>query len=309
MSFPHALFRLLTEPGGSEEIVAVPAGGLIGRLRGAALCIQRPQISEVHAMVSLRGRHLELIALRGGIGQGQGGMRSITLTAGQRLKLAEGVKLEVLEVVLPEAVLGLRCDGSDPVELTGQQASIIVAPSPRVSMRFVPEAPAHLWRTGSEWLLQVGIGPTRAVEPGDQWVIGAHTFAAVLIPLSDIAIPPTAPGTLHPPMHMLVHFDQLTITPQGRPQVIIGGKPARIVYELCQFRDAGTLQVHKELIASEIWREAHYATSLTGLFERSLKELRRKLKAEGLRGDLIRSNNTGSYELNLYPGDTLDTML
>ncbi|MFT5684946.1 MAG: hypothetical protein ACI8RZ_005891 [Myxococcota bacterium] len=309
MSFPHVLFRLLTEPHTTEEVIVVPAGGLIGRLRSAALCIQRPQISEVHAVISLRGRHLELIALRGGIGQGKGGMRSITLKPGQRIKLAEGVKLEVIDVVLPEAVLGLRCDGSDPVELNGQQASIIVAPSPRVTMRFVPEAPAHLWKTGPEWLLQVGMGPTRAVEPGDQWSIGPHTFTAVLIPLSDIAIPPTAPGTLHPPMHMLIHYDQLTITPQGRAQLVIGGKPARIAYELCQFRDNGSPLVPKLLLAEEIWRDGPYSTSLTGLFERSLKELRRKLKAGGLRGDLIRSNNSGSYELNLYPGDTLDSTL
>ena len=40
-------------------------GDIIGRMRGAALCLDDPRISEAHALVSLRGSTLRLLALRG----------------------------------------------------------------------------------------------------------------------------------------------------------------------------------------------------------------------------------------------------
>ena len=306
MLSPHALLRVLhTEDAHTtSEPVAVPAGGLIGRLRTAALCIQHPQISEAHALVSLRDRHLQLLALRGGLGVGRDVLRAVHLEAGQRILLAVGVKLEVVAVELPEAVLGLRCDGSAPVELRGEHVSIQVAP-PGLKMGFVPEAPAHLWRTGSEWLRQVGMGPARAVAPGDRWQVGGLGFEAVLIPLGAVGMLPTGAGRLHPPMHLTAHYDQLTIAVRGQPQVRISGKPARLVYELAVFRDAGQLVVPAEMIAGEVWKGT-YATTPRQRFDRSLQELRSKLKARSLRADLIHANHVGGYELHLYPGDTLE---
>ncbi len=53
--------RLRTHDGVTAD---VPPGGLIGRLPGAALRLDDPLVSEAHALVSLRGRKLKLLALR-----------------------------------------------------------------------------------------------------------------------------------------------------------------------------------------------------------------------------------------------------
>ncbi len=43
----------------------VPHGGIVGRLGIASLPLHDPRISEAHALVSLRGGVLRLLALRG----------------------------------------------------------------------------------------------------------------------------------------------------------------------------------------------------------------------------------------------------
>ena len=49
----------------SGEVRQLVSGDIIGRIWGAALRLDDPQISEAHALVSMRGTALKLLALRG----------------------------------------------------------------------------------------------------------------------------------------------------------------------------------------------------------------------------------------------------
>ena len=86
-------------------------GDLIGRLWSAALPLSDGRISEAHAMVSLRGQELKLLALRGRFAvQGQG-LSSLVLAPGQVISMAEGLDLRVAEVFLPSKVLAIEGEG------------------------------------------------------------------------------------------------------------------------------------------------------------------------------------------------------
>jgi pSer/pThr/pTyr-binding forkhead associated (FHA) protein len=52
------------------RVVDLGPGDIIGRLETATLRINEPQLSEAHALVSLRGEQLVLLALRGVVSVG-----------------------------------------------------------------------------------------------------------------------------------------------------------------------------------------------------------------------------------------------
>jgi hypothetical protein len=97
MNPPAVTFRL---PDGTE--VEVGEGGLIGRASTAQLRLTDPAVSEGHAMVSLRGRELRLLALRRSIVVNDVPVAEATLRAGQRVHLSHDTTLHVVRVVLPE---------------------------------------------------------------------------------------------------------------------------------------------------------------------------------------------------------------
>lgn len=109
---PSASFTLLHDahPGTARRVDLGP-GDLIGRLPGAALQIADPRVSEAHAMVSLRGGELVLLALRRRFTLGGEPRTQVVREPGLELDLAEGVSLHCSEVTLPEAVLALRAPG------------------------------------------------------------------------------------------------------------------------------------------------------------------------------------------------------
>ena len=103
-------FVVLRLPDGSRATLR--HGDLVGRLETAALHIADPRISEAHAMVSLRGATLKLLALRGRLAVEGFAVRDVELVAGLTIALAGEVALVVERVGLPEQILGLAI-GSD----------------------------------------------------------------------------------------------------------------------------------------------------------------------------------------------------
>ena len=76
-------------PDGS--IAELAHGDLIGRLGTAALHLDDARISEAHAMISLRGEELKLLALRGRFAVGNKPLSGLTLAEGQRISFARGL--------------------------------------------------------------------------------------------------------------------------------------------------------------------------------------------------------------------------
>ena len=143
MTLPHVTFQL---PGGEEA--AVGPGGLIGRLATAALCIDDPRVSEAHAMVSLRGGELILLALRGPLVAGRQRISRIKLREGQRIGLVPGIELLVARVELSGGLLAVRCGEGDATPLIGSVYSVLADP-PRLEVGYHEGAAGHLWAAAS----------------------------------------------------------------------------------------------------------------------------------------------------------------
>jgi len=74
------------------------AGGLVGRLARAELCLDDPRVSELHAYVSLRGGRLALLALRGALSVEGIAVSEVLLEPDLSVELCPGLSLEVARV-------------------------------------------------------------------------------------------------------------------------------------------------------------------------------------------------------------------
>ena len=140
----RAWVRLVTDTG---ESAGLGPGDINGRLRSAALTIADARISEAHAMVSLRGRELMLLALRGRLAVDGEQRSKVVLREGLRVHLAPDFGVSVDELVLPETVTAIEGDGLPRQHLT-TVASLFVHPRPRLVSRYDGSAAAWIWSTG-----------------------------------------------------------------------------------------------------------------------------------------------------------------
>ncbi len=298
MTTAHVVLRL---PGG--ETVAVPPGGILGRLAHAAVHIDHPLVSEAHALVSLRGRELKLLALRGAMEVNGERPHEVTLARGQQIRLAPGVELQVEAVVLPEGVLAVRGLGPAPVELPAPTASVLLEATRQLLPGFVQGAAGHFWSTGDAWSFQARGGAVQPVTVGARWTLGDARIEIVSIPLERAAVPSTRHrGQLHPQMTLTVFFDQTHIAIAGRTQVTLSGQGARLIAELVLFDNQPTPW---HLVAGEIWSGALDRKTLRWNYDKALRQLRQQLESEGLRTDLVQSR-LGIIQLHLLPRDRFE---
>lgn len=293
-------YARLTLPGG--DTVALGPGDFIGRLSCAALSLDDARISEAHALISLRGRELKLLGLRGSFAVDGQPCDQVVLRAGQVIEPAPGLRLIVDEVRLPAEVLALEGDGLPRQLLTGT-VSITTRPELRLWPRYRDDAEAHVWDNGEQWRVRVGDGRARELVPGQRLVVGGRELRAVAVALADAGGPPTRlDGGLRPPLHVIARFDTVHVHVQGRLAVTLDGIAARIVSELAELGGP----VAWDVLAGEIWKGDDDRGQLRGRWDVALTRLRRKLREARVRPDLVRTAGTGQVELLLYPEDTLD---
>lgn len=296
----RAYARLSTPAGQS---VALGPGDFIGRLSCAALYLDDGRISEAHAMVSLRGRELKLLALRGHFAIDGQPRDEVVLRVGLVIEPAPGLRLVVEEVCLPAQVLALEGDGVPRQLLTGT-VSITTRPELRLWPRYRDDAEAQVWDNGEQWRVRIGDGPARELVAGERLVVGGRELRVVAVALDQAGGTPTrADGTMRPPLHVIARFDTVHIHAQGRLAVTLDGISARIVSELAALHGP----VAWEVLAGEIWRGDDDRAQLRGRWDVALTRLRRKLREARVRPDLVRTGGTGQVELLLYPGDRLES--
>lgn len=277
------------------------SGDIVGRLRSAALRIDDPRISEAHALVSLRSGALRLLALRGGLAVDRQRMGEVELESGLTVRLAKDVTLEVIDVVVPDASLGISLDGAPAELLLGGAASIVFDPEPGLSPRFVPDAPAQLWSDGLGWRLGFN-GRSEVLEPGQSYEIDGHRVTGVEIPLAGQGLDATVRrGRVHAPLHLVAAYDSVHVHREGREPLLLSGIQARIVSELVAFGGP----TDWELVAAEVWRDLP-RHNLRRRWDVNLGRLRSRLATEGIRSNLINSDGTGRIELVMLDGDTVD---
>ena len=267
-----------------EQAHRLHPGGIVGRLSNAALRLDDPRVSEAHALLSLRGRSLKLLALRGALGLRGKWLGEVELREGQQVLLAEDLSLEVLEVVLPEAVLALETPDGDRVELDRPELSLTLDPL-QVQPGAQPDAAAWAWCSGETWWLQErGTRPVELVEGGSV-KLGAAVLRIVSLPLPSLGTPPTSgPGKLWPPMHIAIWPEHSEITVEGRAHPVKLTRNAHAILRETALLTAGGGSAHWLAVAERIWRfnanEDNWYTNLA--------RLRDRLRQARLPQDLVR---------------------
>ena len=285
----------------SGETYELSHGDIIGRLWSAAMHIDDARVSEAHAMVSLRGRELKLLALRGLFALDSKPINALVLAAGQRIALARGVELHIEAVVLPDAVLAVEGDDLPRQVLSGV-CSLIAAPTPQLLPGYRENA-ALLWSTGDRWRLRLPDGsPAQDIEGGDQWILGGRTFRATAVSLAAAGQDATrVRGSVRTPLRIVTHFDTVHIHRAGQPVFNLSGIAARLISALASV----STTVSWETIAREIWDDPD-RSDLRRRWDVAVSRLRRKLQHAGIRRDLIRADGSGNFELLRYPDDVID---
>ena len=280
--------------------VTLRPGDMIGRMDRAALVLQDPRVSEAHALVSLRRGELFLLSLRRMIGVRGKPMSEVRLEPGTEIDLAADLVLRVVDVTAPHEVLALKNDTLG-VRLLGDITSLVAGPPARLVGRFVADAHTHIWSAGPDrWQTRGADGAVRALQVGDVLAVGDAMFSVITTPLEGLSVPATLrEGRLDAPLRIIVREDTVELRSADQPPTTISGVNASILSALSGYPGP----VGWDVIAREVWRDDCDVVELRHRWDVSLGRLRAKLRAAGLRGDLLRASGSGQLQLVLYDGD------
>jgi len=293
--------------------VQLRSGDFIGRSWNAAWRLSDPRISEAHAMVSLRGSTLKLLALRGRFAVEDRPTSEVELRVGLAIWLTNDLRIEVAAITLPTEVLALEGDGLAS-HILSNVCSLRVEPRPTLLPGLVPEADATLWHDGLGWVMRV-LGDTdfaasdagtpldRPLVPGDSFQVAGRTFRAVSVALELAGhLTTVAVGSVQSPLKLILRYDNAHIQREGDQPLALGGISARILSELADVAQP----LAWEAIGKEIWPDDHDLIGMRRKWDASLARLRQKLRENRIRADLIRADGSGNFEIFLYPGDVVD---
>jgi len=306
----QALVTFVTADG---TIVQLRSGEFIGRSWNAAWRLSDPRISEAHAMVSLRGSTLKLLALRGRFAIEDRPTNEVELYVGLAIWLTNDLRVEVAAITLPAEVLALEGDGLAS-HILSNVCSLRVDARTTLVPGLVPEADATLWHDGLGWVVRVsgekdfatadsGAPLDRPLVAGDSFQVAGGTFRAVSVPLELAGHMTTvAVGSVQSPLTLILRYDNAQIHREGDGPLTFGGLSARILNELA---DVGQ-PLSWEALGKDIWPGEKDVSALRRKWDTSLARLRQKLRENRIRADLIRADGAGNFELLLYPGDVVD---
>lgn len=301
MTPPSRVHVWLRTPGGAE--LALGPGDLVGRSWCASLHLDDPRVSEAHALVSLRGDTLKLLALRGRLRVGGAFADEVELVAGLEIDLAPGVAITVVDVLLPDAVVALEGDHLPRTTLHGA-AAIALRPDPVVVHPTARDAVAWLWMGPGGWRLRTLDGTQQAVDVGDPFDVDDHGFRLVRVPRQGAA--PTV-GRPRPSsgLRIVARYETVHVHRPGGDPCVLDGLGARLVSELVAFG----VPVAWTTLAAELWPDVDDEVLRRKRLDGALARLRSRLRDHGVRTDLVRSNGLGHYELLLEPDDVVEDQL
>lgn len=290
---PHATLRL---PSG--RTVDLPPGGIVGRMASATARIQDPRVSEAHALVSLRGRELRLLALRGRLRVDGQEDDDVILAPGQQIELTEGVRVEVVAIEVPDHVLAVELGTLAPLELAAATYSVVVAPHVDLVPGFVPDAPALIWNSGEDWTLRIGAERPEVIRAGRSWTVAGHALRASMVPIAAAGSEITLTRGDHG-MTVVLRYPSVHLQRPRRHPLVLDGLPARLVCELAEMG----VPAEWTVVARQLWPDEDDTTRLRQGWDRALRRLRSRLREGGVREDLVRPDGCGNVELLLLPGD------
>lgn len=294
----HAFVRFVL-PDDSRSVLA--PGDIIGRSASAALAVDDGRVSEAHALVSLRGAELQLLSLRGRFAVDGAPQSSVALVTGQVVSFAEGLDLRVEAVHLPPSLPALAGDGL-PAQCLHGTASLLLGPPVRLLPRHDPAAAAHLWLVGERWRLAVPGQATRTLGPEQSFELGGRRFELTTVRVERAGVHATeAVGGIEEALTLVTAWDSVLVRRSGRSPALLGGQAARIVSVLASV--GGTLAW--DGLARELWPQEEDRAILRRSLDVALSRLRARLRAIGVRSDLVRASGAGHVVLVLRDGDRL----
>ena len=277
------------------------SGDIIGRMATAALVLDDARVSEAHALITLRAGELRLLPLRGRCAVDGDLVSEAVLEPDMVIEPAPGLELLVEEVQLPESVMALQGEEL-PLQVLNAVVSLRTHPVPSLLPRYVGDADAHIWATGSEWRVRVGEGPAEPLLPGRELVINGRRFIALTTSLEGAVQSPTrAAGGHSQPLRVIARFDTVHIHRGAELQLVLDGLAARLVSELV----TAQVPIDWDTLAAGLWRDSDDRNVLRRRWDVLLARLRRKLRSSGVPTDLVRASGNGLVELLLRPGDAL----
>ncbi len=293
LSGPYVSIRL---PDGTDTLLR--PGDRIGRHTRCELQLNDSRVSEMHAVVSVRGRGLTLLGLRGGLAIDGRVVQDPFLEVGQSIEVAPGLPLEIRELHLPQECLAIAGPGLDPTVLTGT-TSVFTATPPEVRTGFHPHADAMLYTDGERWFCEIDGHQQGPLVPGPLHIgdwSGELRLDAV----------PTAPLTMDrspAPDSLLIEawVDQVRVFGGDVLKAHLNGKKAQLVYEVA----AVGVPVSWEAVAHEIWSDVADRFLVRKRWDTTLGRTRRALSDASVRPDLLLTDGRGLVSLCLYPGDEL----
>jgi hypothetical protein len=285
-------------PDGTLEILQ--AGEIIGRTWASALRLDQPEISEAHAMVSLRGERLWLLALRRRFHVDGRPSDGVALERGQTITLAPGVDLKVEHVALPDVVLGLQGPGLAAQVLAGT-CSLVRDPHPRLVPGTPAGALAQFWPTESRWRARTPGDPARPLLAGDVLHLPCGAYTVVEIGIGAAGQTPTRVDP-DAPLRIVTHFDTVHLHRADSEVVVLTGQLARVVSELAAIRQP----VAWEELARPHWPHIADREILRRRWDGLLGRLRDRLRDGGIRPDLVSSTRIGLVEFVLRAGDDVE---
>lgn len=286
--------------------IELTPGDLIGRSARVALCIEDPRISEAHALVSLRGDALKLLALRGRLSCGGKALTEVTLVPGARILLGGFYALTVLDVRLPGDVLALELP-DETLVVAGVLAFHGQAATPRFSPGFDPQALAIVWASDAGVHVRLsdaaGGASDSVLAPGDRVELpglsGVVRLVATRLAERDST---AAPGRFDTPLRIVLHYDAVHVYPAEGPAVSFDGLGARLLSEVASLPTPASWEVHARLL----WPDESDALVLRQRWDQTTSRIRKRLRDGRIRADLLRSNRLGLIELFLGPDDRLE---
>jgi len=287
--------------------VALGHGDLIGRLPGVALQIDDGRVSEAHALVSLRGATLRLLALRGRFAVHRTAATEVELVAGLTITLAPGVDLTVTRVQLPATVLGVRLADSAPVVLRGT-TSLVAEPHAAGGLRLEAgdrdDALATIWALGVQWRVRVAGQPAQTLRPGPLVLSEGVACHVVVVPLSQTDVLPTRPGRVAP-IRWRVFPSGVELQPIGGAPLHVGGLQGRLLQALLQSEHA----LDWREAAAIVWDgDRADARSLRRRLDTLNNRLRKTLRDGGLDPHTLRLDGAGTIRLVRGPYDEVTVL-
>lgn len=274
----------------------VGAGAVVGRLATAGLRLDDDDVSEAHALISLRGGALHILSLRGRIEVDGETRTEVRLEPGRRIRLGRGAELRVDSVSVPPVRHVLEGIGRVPLEITEPVLSVLLEATPALASGVRPGAAAVVRAyEGGLWMRVRGEAP-ELMRSGESWDLQGHSVRYVAL-----AGEGERQTVLHTPRPLrLVSEGPVVwvVSPPGEP-LPLAGLAAELLRVLARSGDP----LHWESLCARLWRvrdQAAWRQRLDAL----RKDLRSRLRAAGLRDDVVWSS-VGYYRLNLHPSDAL----